>query len=66
VILITWDGEQFVRQYGESFYNDISLKPHGDPTLPDFQRTSVFDWYYYPELQDLSGPLEHPVIWNSE
>jgi hypothetical protein len=66
VILITWDGEQFVRQYEESFYNDISLKPHGVPTLPDFQRTSVFDWYYYPELQDLSGPLEHPVIWNSE
>jgi hypothetical protein len=66
VILFLWDGEKFVRQYDGELFDGISLKASGQPTLPDFKKTAVFNWYYDPSLSTLMGPLVHQSIWGQE
>lgn len=60
IIFITWNGQRFVRQYGEIniLGKTFQLKPPGPSTLDQFEKKPLYDWFYQPEYLHLEGPIE--------
>ncbi len=60
IIFITWNGQRFVRQYGEIeiLGKSFQLKPPGPSTIDQFEKKPLYDWFFQPEYLEMEGPIE--------